>query len=105
MTGGGAVLERQPREEVSVGLPIAGRAEAREGPRPRVFVVERDDEAITCNSPQCIARLLRFGWRLADPSQSHLLAEALAAWERDPMLEEQRVEHRRRRRPRPRRRE
>jgi len=46
-----------------------------------VFEVSLDEESISCSSPRCIRRLLCLGWRLADPSQTEDLLQALEAEE------------------------
>jgi hypothetical protein len=46
-----------------------------------VFAVSFDGESISCSSPRCIRRLLGLGWRLADPSQTEDLLQALEAEE------------------------
>lgn len=46
-----------------------------------VFRVEMDGESIACSSAQCVAGLLRRGWRLSDPSQRERLEKELAAGE------------------------
>lgn len=43
----------------------------------RVFKVYLDGDSIFCSSPRCIQKLLSDGWRLADPSQTADLFEAL----------------------------
>jgi hypothetical protein len=82
-----------------VGPEIERSTVAGQGPKLRVvFTVERDDAlvTITCTSPECIATLLRHGWRLVDSSQSDALMEALAGVEVHPTLKEATGEHRRR---------
>ena len=46
-----------------------------------LFKVDLEGESIFCSSPRCIKRLLGLGWRLADPSQTEDLLEALKAEE------------------------
>jgi hypothetical protein len=46
-----------------------------------VFKVSFDGESISCSSPRRIQRLLSQGWRLADPSQTEDLLQALEAEE------------------------
>jgi hypothetical protein len=46
-----------------------------------VLKVSFDGESISCSSPRCIQRLLSQGWRLADPSQTEDLLQALEAEE------------------------
>jgi hypothetical protein len=45
------------------------------------FTVEMDEVRISCSSPRCIQRLLRYGWTLTDPSLSDDLVAQLAAAE------------------------
>ena len=46
-----------------------------------VFKVSFDDGSISCSSARCIQRLLSQGWRLADPSRTEDLLQALEAEE------------------------
>jgi hypothetical protein len=94
---GGVAREAAAAVEARVGLPVERCVTTEEGLNLQVyFTVELDGETITCNSPRCIAKLLRYGWTLADPSQAELLIEALAAWDLDLAHEEVVAERRRR---------
>ena len=42
-----------------------------------LFRVNFEGETNSCSSPRCIQRLLSLGWRLADPSQTEDLLDAL----------------------------
>jgi hypothetical protein len=46
-----------------------------------LFKVNFDGESISCSSPRCIQRLQSHGWRLAEPSQTEDLLQALEAQE------------------------
>ena len=43
-----------------------------------VFAPQRGERTTFCNSPACVAALLRNGWRLSDPGQLILLVWALS---------------------------
>ena len=62
---------------VSSGPPVGGAY----GECVMVFKVNFEGESISCSSPRCIQRLLSQGWRLADPSQTEDLLQALEAEE------------------------
>jgi hypothetical protein len=46
-----------------------------------LFKLDLEGESIFCSSPRSIKRLLNLGWRLADPSQTENLLQALKAEE------------------------
>jgi len=42
-----------------------------------VYVVELGERSAYCSSPQCIASLVKLGWRLSDPAQLTTLIQEL----------------------------
>jgi hypothetical protein len=43
-----------------------------------VYAVEQSQRHVYCSSPQCIAALVKMGWRLSDPEQLTELVRELA---------------------------
>ena len=47
------------------------------------YGVQSGDRSAYCNSPHCIAALVRLGWRLSDPAQLSALVQELMTVPRD----------------------
>lgn len=49
-----------------------------------IYSVQLAERKVSCDSPHCIAALVRLGWRLSDPGQLSALVQQLMTAPPDP---------------------